>query len=84
MALVRLAVRRQLRKLRLCDQCKKVWRVSERKMDRFCSMGCREAAYAQQPEYRKRRREILKRHRENKKEMYARMREKTRVGPKQK
>jgi hypothetical protein len=71
-ALVRLAASRQLYKLRLCDQCKRVWRVSERRMDRFCSGICRQMAYAQDPEFNRRRRDIQRRYRQNQKERAAR------------
>ena len=71
-ALVRLAASRQLYKLRLCDQCKRVWRVSERRMDRFCSGTCRQMAYAQDPEFGARRREIQSRYRQNQKERDSR------------
>jgi len=64
-ALARLAANRELYKARLCEQCHEVWRVSERKMDRFCSQQCREVWYTASPEYDKRRRDIQRRYREN-------------------
>jgi hypothetical protein len=71
-ALVRLAASRQRYKLRLCDQCKRVWRVSERRIDRFCSGTCRQMAYAQDPEFGARRREIQRRYRQNQKQREVR------------
>lgn len=53
-ALVRLAAGRELRKVRLCEQCQKRWRVSLREMDRFCSGECREAWYVNSPDYKPR------------------------------
>jgi hypothetical protein len=64
-ALARLAANRELYKARLCEQCHERWRVSERRMDRFCSQQCREAWYTASPEYDKRRRDIQRRYREN-------------------
>gem|GEM_PF-1519682 len=64
-ALARLAAGRELYKVRLCEQCHERWRVSERRMDRFCSPGCREAWYAESPDYGERRRAIQRRYREN-------------------
>lgn len=53
-ALARLAANRELYKVCLCPQCKQRWRVSERKMDRFCSSACREASNASSDEYKAR------------------------------
>ena len=53
-ALSRLAVSRELYKVRLCETCGEQWRVSERKIDRFCSQKCREAFYAKSPDYKER------------------------------
>lgn len=53
-ALCRLAANRELFKVCLCAQCKKKWRVSERKIDRFCSRECREDYYSKSPEFRER------------------------------
>ncbi len=64
MALLRLASGRVLYQARLCDQCKSVWIVSGRQMDRFCSAGCREAWYTKSDAYRQRRREIQRNYRE--------------------
>lgn len=71
-ALCRLAANRELHKVRLCEMCGKRWRVSERKIDRFCSQKCREEFYAKSPEYLERKatnqrkyREGLKRARAN-------------------
>jgi hypothetical protein len=64
-ALARLAANRELYKVRLCEQCHERWFISERRMDRFCSPRCREAWYAESPEYDKRRQDIQRRYREN-------------------
>jgi hypothetical protein len=64
-ALARLAANRELYKAHLCEQCHERWRVSERRMDRFCSQQCREAWYTASPEYDKRRQDIQRRYREN-------------------
>ena len=53
-ALCRLAANRELHKVRLCEMCGERWRVSERKIDKFCSQKCREAFYAKSDEYRER------------------------------
>lgn len=53
-ALCRLAANRELFKVRLCAQCTKQWRVSERKIDRFCSQKCRENYYSKSPEFHER------------------------------
>ena len=45
-SLARLAANRDLHKVLLCVQCGERWRVSERRVDRFCSQKCREAWYA--------------------------------------
>ena len=50
-ALARLAANRELYKVRLCEQCKQVWRVSLRDIDKFCSQKCRETSYAKSPDY---------------------------------
>ncbi len=49
-ALARLAAHGELRKVRLCEQCKENYRVSEREMDRFCSDSCRNAHFQARPE----------------------------------
>lgn len=63
-ALARLAANRELHKARLCEQCRKRWRVSERKMDKFCTAKCREAYYADSPEYLPKKAEAQRRYRE--------------------
>jgi hypothetical protein len=62
-ALTRLAANRELYKVRLCEQCRERWRVSERKMDRFCSPECREGWHTKSPDYSERRQEIQRRYR---------------------
>jgi len=42
-ALGRLAANRELFKARQCKQCRDVWLVAQREMDKFCSKQCREA-----------------------------------------
>jgi hypothetical protein len=64
-ALSRLAASRQLHKAHLCEECRKRWHISERKMDRFCCKDCRRAFCAQRPDHRERQRIIQKRYREN-------------------
>lgn len=71
-ALCRLAANRELFKVRLCVQCEKRWRVSEREMDRFCSQRCREAFYAKSPEFRKRKAKNQQKYRDNLKQDIAR------------
>jgi hypothetical protein len=65
-ALARLAEKRELWKVRLCEQCREKWRVSERQIDRFCpGKKCRLAFYAQKPDRNVRQREIQRRYRAN-------------------
>lgn len=45
-ALARLTARRELFKVRLCEQCRRRWRVSMREMDKFCSDECRASFHA--------------------------------------
>jgi len=71
-ALCRLAASRELHKVRLCEQCGEQWRVSERKIDRFCSPQCREAFYAKSPEFRQRKATNQRNYRDRMKENYAR------------
>jgi hypothetical protein len=71
-ALARLAATRELYKVRLCAQCQKHWRVSEREMDRFCGQQCREAFYAKSPEYHERKASNQRNYRERLKPIKAR------------
>ncbi|MGH9604287.1 MAG: hypothetical protein ACRD3N_01185 [Terracidiphilus sp.] len=71
-ALARLAANRELYKVRLCETCGKNWRVSERKMDRFCSQKCRETFHAKSPDYHERKAANQRRYRENLKQATAR------------
>lgn len=73
-ALSRLAVNRELHKVRLCVKCKENWRVSERAIDRFCSPQCRQAFYEAQPSFKERRRKIQKEWRMRDKDKDARAR----------
>lgn len=51
MSMVRLDASGQLSQVRLCEECKEVWRVSLREMDRFCGEACRTAFRVKSPEY---------------------------------
>jgi hypothetical protein len=64
-SLVRLAETGELGKVRLCDMCKKHWRVAAKKHYRFCSEECREAFYARDPDYHSRKAANQRRYREN-------------------
>jgi hypothetical protein len=66
-ALVRLAASRNLQKVRLCEQCKENWLLSERKMDRFCGQQCREVFDRARPDFKDRKRRNQKNYRENQK-----------------
>lgn len=66
-ALARLAANGELHKVRLCEQCKENWRVSEREIDRFCSAECRQAHYEKRPEFKDRRQEIQRQYRDRQK-----------------
>ena len=50
-ALARLAANRELHKVRLCEQCRERWLVSERQIDRFHNQQCRDAYHAKSPGY---------------------------------
>lgn len=71
-AMCRLAANRELFKVRLCAQCEKHWRVSEREMDRFCSQKCRESFYAKSPEFHQRKADNQREYRERLKQNIAR------------
>lgn len=71
-ALCRLAANRELHKVRLCEMCGEHWRVSERKMDRFCTLKCREAFYAKSSEFQERKARNQRNYRNNLKEAQAR------------
>lgn len=71
-ALCRLAANRELFKVRLCAQCEKHWRVSEREMDRFCSPECREAFYAKSSEFHRRKADNQREYRARLKQLQAR------------
>jgi len=64
MSLVRLDASGELSKVRLCEECGKRWRVSERKIDRFCSDKCRDTFHAKSPEYHTRKAANQQRYRE--------------------
>ena len=71
-ALGRLAANRELYKVRLCETCGKNWRVSERKIDKFCSQKCKETFYAKSPEFRERKAANQRKYRERLKPLQAR------------
>jgi len=64
-ALLRLATKRELFKVRLCENCGERWRVSERQLDRFCSDECRESFYKKSPKFKDRKARNQQRYREN-------------------
>lgn len=55
-ALARLAARRELCKVRLCEECRQRWRVSLREMDRFCKDECRISFHVHSEEGKRRHR----------------------------
>jgi hypothetical protein len=71
-ALARLAANRELYKVRLCETCLKRWRVSERKIDRFCSQQCRDAFHVKSPGYHERKAANQRKYRAGLKELHAR------------
>ena len=71
-ALCRLAANRELFKVRLCAQCEKHWRVSEREMDRFCSQECRDSWHAKSPDYHERKADNQREYRARLKQLQAR------------
>jgi hypothetical protein len=71
-ALCRLAANRELFKVRLCAQCEKHWRVSEREMDRFCSQKCRDSWHAKSPDYHERKADNQREYRARLKQAIAR------------
>jgi hypothetical protein len=64
-ALARLAVSQELYKVRLCATCLERWRVSERKIDRFCSDKCRDAFHVSSPDYHERKAANQRKYRDN-------------------
>jgi len=66
-SLVRLAETGDLRKVRLCEMCEKRWRIAAKRNYRFCSKDCREAFYANAPDYHNRKAANQRRYRENQK-----------------
>ena len=65
LALLRLATKRELLKVRLCENCGERWRVSERLLDRFCSDEFRESFYKKSPKFKDRKARNQQRYREN-------------------
>jgi hypothetical protein len=55
----------ELHRLRLCDRCKREWIAATKTNYKFCSDKCREETYAATPEYKKRKREQMRRQRRN-------------------
>ncbi|HUV69757.1 MAG TPA: hypothetical protein VMW15_08870 [Terracidiphilus sp.] len=64
-ALARLAANHELHKVRLCETCGERWRVSERKIDRFCSQQCRDAFHISSPDYKDRKAANQRKYRES-------------------
>jgi hypothetical protein len=64
LAMVRLEATGELNKVRLCETCKKRWRVSHREMDRFCSEECRQAFHMSSPGAKERNAAKQRRYRE--------------------
>ncbi len=54
LALVRLHAIGDLSKVRLCETCRKRWRVAAHSNYRFCSKECREQFYKSEPDYHQR------------------------------
>jgi hypothetical protein len=67
MAMVRLDANGELGQVRLCPQCKKIYRVSLREMDRFCGKVCWLAHQAADPEHLKRKAKNQAEHRKREK-----------------
>jgi len=64
-ALVRLYADGDLDKVRLCETCRKRWRVAAHSNYRFCSKECREQFYESQPGYHKRKAKNQRNYRKN-------------------
>ena len=64
-SLVRLAECRELKKVRLCETCKRRWLVAAKSNFRFCSDRCREDFYAKSPDYHDRKAANQRRYRDN-------------------
>jgi hypothetical protein len=70
-AMVRLNITGELYKVHLCDMCRSRWRVSDRKIDRFCGDKCREAFYLKSPNYRETKKKNQREYRKRLKEAQA-------------
>lgn len=57
-ALARLASHRNLKSVRLCENCKERWLAAERNIDKFCSKECRTHFHVHSAEYRGKKRQI--------------------------
>jgi hypothetical protein len=64
LALVRLHASNDLAKVRLCETCRKRWRVAAHSNYRFCSKDCRQQFYESQPDYHERKRKNQRKYRE--------------------
>lgn len=62
-ALARLAAKRELSKVRLCEACQERWRVSLRGIDKFCRPECRIRFHVHSEEGKRRHREAQNRYR---------------------
>ena len=70
LSLVRLHAMGDLRKVRLCEVCRKRWLAASHSNYRFCSKQCREEFFQSQPDYHKRKAGNQRRYRENLKRMH--------------
>lgn len=72
-AMASLAASRELSKVRLCDNCQRIWLVSIRPtLDRFCSSECREHFHTHSDAYRERKAATQRNYRKKLKEGIAR------------
>jgi len=71
LALVRLHATGDLHKVRLCETCRKCWRVAAHRNYRFCGKECRAQFYESQPDYHERKAKNQRKYRENLKRMRA-------------
>ncbi|MGB8481729.1 MAG: hypothetical protein WCE63_23245 [Acidobacteriaceae bacterium] len=68
MSMVRLDANGELGQVRLCPQCKKIYRVSLREMDRFCGSVCQLAHQAADPKHLERKAKNQAKHRAREKQ----------------
>ena len=72
MALLRLASVGDLRKIRLCKNCKERWVFAAKRSYLFCSDKCREMFYVKSPDYHDRKARNQRKYRRQLKEANAR------------